>query len=36
MNSKYLRPVHPAISVVTLVALALVLTGTLLATGWLL
>jgi hypothetical protein len=34
MNSKYLqRDVHPAISTVTLVLLALALVGTLIATG---
>jgi hypothetical protein len=33
MNSKYLRHVHPAISVVTLVLLTVALVGALTATG---
>jgi hypothetical protein len=35
MNSKYLDHVHPAVSAVTLVLLALALVGALAATGWL-
>jgi len=35
MDPKYIQHVHPALSVATMVLLALAVAGALLATGWL-